>query len=407
MDQDVEVSATCRKFGIILGAFRTEVEVLAELHLMYPWVNVTRRTNGAGNAILITKDDRTRKLLADFKEVNGKDCAFGPLGNRAKKAYIMMGVPACVTEELLLQDKEVIEASRMTKWNTEKKKAEPTNLVKIVLAGKQHPVRFTRGYGRFRLRPFVSRPLQRFNCQKFGHQARTCRSEAQTCRYCAGRHESAQCKDSESRTLKCVNCGQGHAATSGLCPKMMEAESKVKSAHKVSATKQVNGIPAPIPLKNAWTALAVQEVGRKPSTQQVTTIRDPMEVSTKSQQSVRKSKPHQTRKPEPVKVVAAPQPASNAWTRPLVPSMMEFPVAMSANRSLPGPLAKQDPPAGKPQAMRQENEEQIEELLETIQIALTGATSLLRKISAVNTRLVPALKKIMEAAMDAINTLTL
>ena len=36
MDQDVEVSATCRKFGIILGAFRTEVEVLAELHLMYP-----------------------------------------------------------------------------------------------------------------------------------------------------------------------------------------------------------------------------------------------------------------------------------------------------------------------------------------------------------------------------------
>ena len=81
MDQDVEVSATCRKFGIILGAFRTEVEVLAELHLMYPWVNMTRRTNGAGNDILITKDDRTRKLLTDLKEVNGKDCAFGPLGN--------------------------------------------------------------------------------------------------------------------------------------------------------------------------------------------------------------------------------------------------------------------------------------------------------------------------------------
>ena len=60
MDQDVEVSATCRKFGIILGAFRTEVEVLAELHLMYPWINLTRRTNGAGSAILITKDDRTR-----------------------------------------------------------------------------------------------------------------------------------------------------------------------------------------------------------------------------------------------------------------------------------------------------------------------------------------------------------
>ena len=170
------------------------------------------------------------------------------------------------------------------------------------------PRPFHQRIGSFRLRPFVSRPLQCFNCQKFGHQARTCRSEAQTCRYCAGRHESAQCKDSESRTLKCVNCGQGHAATSRLCPKMLEAESKAKSSHKVSATKQVNRIPAPIPLKNAWTVLAVQEVGKEPSTQQVTTIRDPMEVSTKSQQSVRKSKPHQTRKP--VKVVAAPQPAT-------------------------------------------------------------------------------------------------
>ena len=37
-----------------------------------------------------------------------------------------MGVPSYVTEELLQQDKEVIEASRMTKWNSEKQKSEPT-----------------------------------------------------------------------------------------------------------------------------------------------------------------------------------------------------------------------------------------------------------------------------------------
>ena len=46
-------------------------------------------------------------------------------------------------------------------------------------------------------------------------------------------------------------------------------------------------------------------------------------------------------------------------------------------------------------------------VLETIQIAFNGATSLLRKISTGNTSLVPALKKIMEAAMDAINTLAI
>ena len=44
----------------------------------------------------------------------------------------------------------------------------------------------------------------------------------------------------------------------------------------------------------------------------------------------------------------------------------------------------------------------MDDVLKTIQIALTGATSLLRKISTGNTRLVPALKKIMEAAMESV-----
>ena len=245
-DEAIEEGVTGRKFVIILGGFRTEVEVLAELHLRYPWIQLTRRINGTGSAILITKDDRTTKLLSDLKTINGKDCSFRPLGNQARMTYIMMGVPSCVTIELLLQDKDVLEASRMTKWNIEKQQAEPTSMVNIVLVGKQHPGRFTRGYGSFRIRQFVNKPLQCINCQKFGHQARTCRSEVQTCRYCAGRHASAQCKDKESRTLKCANCGQGHATTSRLCPKKLEAENKVKTSHTPApTTKQVNRNPAP------------------------------------------------------------------------------------------------------------------------------------------------------------------
>ena len=48
----------------------------------------------------------------------------------------------------------------------------------------------------------------------------------------------------------------------------------------------------------------------------------------------------------------------------------------------------------------------MDDVLETIHIALTCATSLLRRISSGNTRLVYALK-IMEAAIDVINTLTI
>ena len=46
----------------------------------------------------------------------------------------------------------------------------------------------------------------------------------------------------------------------------------------------------------------------------------------------------------------------------------------------------------------------MDDVLEKIHIALTGATSLLRRIYTGNIRLVPALKKKIEAAMDAINT---
>ena len=353
----------------------------------------------------------------ELKNINGKECSFRPLGNHARKAYILMGVATCVTKELLLKNKEVLEASRMTKWNTEKQQAEPTNMVKIILVGKQHPVRFTRGYGSFRLRPFGSRPLKCFNCQNFGHQVLQVRGPDLRVLRGTTRIDPVQGqRDSNTKVRKLWT------GACRLCPKKLEADSKVKPAHRVSTTKHVNRITAPIPLKNAWVSLTIQEVGNQPSTQQTTTIEEPMEVSTKPKHSVRNSKPmevstkpkhtvrnskpFQNRKPEPVKVVSAPQQAINAWTRPFVPSIMEFPVAMSENRSLSGPLTKQDPPVGKLQAIRQQNEEQMDDVLETIQIALTGATSLLRKISTGNTRLVPALKKIMEAAMYAINTLT-
>ena len=119
-NEEMEEGAASRKFGIILGGFRMEVDVLVELHLRYPRIQLTRRVNGEGSAVLITKDYRPRKLLADLKTINGKECSFRPLVQQAKKAYIMMGVPSCVTDELLQQDKEALEASRMTKWNTEK-----------------------------------------------------------------------------------------------------------------------------------------------------------------------------------------------------------------------------------------------------------------------------------------------
>ena len=53
----METEEECRKFGINLGNFRTEAEVLAVLHLKY-WVKVQRWSTKTGNALLVPKDNR-------------------------------------------------------------------------------------------------------------------------------------------------------------------------------------------------------------------------------------------------------------------------------------------------------------------------------------------------------------
>ena len=142
-------------------------------------------------------------------------------------------------------------------WGSAARLAVPTDMVKVLLSGKQHPARF-RGYGRYRMRPFVKAPQQCFNCQSFGHMARTCWRENQTCRYCAGRYPSSRCKGDSQVTLKCANCGKGHA----LVNKSKVAQKKVERPQA----------PAP-PTRNAWTKTFVPTMEDFPQT--LTTVGTP------------------------------------------------------------------------------------------------------------------------------------
>ena len=68
-----ETEEACRKFGIKLGNYRTEVEALAVLHIKYPWVKIQRRLIGTGSALLVHKDKTTvLKMLMEVKYINGK-----------------------------------------------------------------------------------------------------------------------------------------------------------------------------------------------------------------------------------------------------------------------------------------------------------------------------------------------
>lgn len=67
------------------------------------------------------------------------------------------------------------------------------------------------------------RALQCFNCQRFGHIAKTCTAEAK-CGKCSGGHNTREC--SGKHEVRCCNCGKKHTAWDQSCPTKIAAKSR-------------------------------------------------------------------------------------------------------------------------------------------------------------------------------------
>ena len=93
VSMDSKKKDPCWKFVMELGDYRNEPEILADLHLRYPWVKFGMRNGVSGNAHLMAKDERSRDLLAGLRTLIGKTCSFLPLESVPRKIYILMGVP--------------------------------------------------------------------------------------------------------------------------------------------------------------------------------------------------------------------------------------------------------------------------------------------------------------------------
>ena len=58
---------------------------------------------------------------------------------------------------------------------------------------------------------------QCYNCQCFGHTAKTCRSKTK-CLICAEYHDHKGCLNKETKQAKCANCKGPHVASYKVCP---------------------------------------------------------------------------------------------------------------------------------------------------------------------------------------------
>ena len=228
------------RFNIIRGDFRTEPEVLAMLHVQHPAVKIKIKNTRTRSSFLITRNEITINLLESLDNIRGKKVSFNRMEPAEEsRTYLLMGVPLCVPDELLKADPGVISATRMARWCKQSKSAQPTEMVKVQLAGKEHLPRFTRGYGSYKMRTFNPGPLQCFNCQKYRHLAISCIRKVPTCRYCAGPHTRKDCKGKTGITLKCWNCKGPHAMTYMNCQARRNAPGSMVQI--VSQTKPVMG----------------------------------------------------------------------------------------------------------------------------------------------------------------------
>ncbi|CAN8007206.1 unnamed protein product [Ixodes pacificus] len=227
---------------------KTSVRALSRPHLNALFGSVASqqvkeiRVNGRKN--LIAVDVLTEEAVPALLQIQ-KICETPVDARVPSRVRHIAGVVRDVDQALT--DKEIREALRapahqvLDVWRLGKSSA-----VRVTFAGKDLPHYVHIGYVRHPVTLYVARPLQCFRCNRIGHVAAACQKE-QTCAKCSGGNEPTAC---DSETSRCINCGKGHAATSGQCPvlrkerrvcKMRARMAYTHSEAKVAIRKQNTG----------------------------------------------------------------------------------------------------------------------------------------------------------------------
>ena len=138
----------------------------------------------------------------------------GPFGSEVSNEELTEALTSAghlgVTAERILKGKELIR----------------TSMFKVTFPCSSLPSHVTIGYQRFQVNMFVDKPWQCFRCQRFGHNALTCRSPPR-CVVCGGSHGVKTC--AHVGAPKCCNCGGAHTASYGGCPSMKQAKTIEKT----------------------------------------------------------------------------------------------------------------------------------------------------------------------------------
>lgn len=123
----------------------------------------------------------------------------------------------------------------------------------ITFQSTQLPSHVSIGWTRCSTRQYIPRPRRCFNCQRFGHGAKTCRTSQKVCVQCSVRSSEEETHPNPCTSpAKCSNCDEAHAASSTACSEY-RAEQEVLNlqAHErlsyLAAKRRVAAVYATLP----------------------------------------------------------------------------------------------------------------------------------------------------------------
>ena len=145
--------------------------------------------------LIRAKDQASQDSLLNISSLQQKPVSFTPLPDTKATRYgIVQRVPLAVPTALLKATTPlVLEADRMSVWNSTAKAAQPTMSIKIKYEGNL-PASLEIGHlGSFSVRPFTPDLIRCYRWQRFGHTTRTCRQETSTCGIFSKNHSTSEC----------------------------------------------------------------------------------------------------------------------------------------------------------------------------------------------------------------------
>ena len=120
-------------------------------------------------------------------------------------------------------ENEILDMSPITVWKV--KKTSVPNMIILTFEDTNVPAYVNFENERVRVRPFHPRPIQCFNCLKFGHPSKVCKN-AKMCENC-----SAPDHGSCSRAIKCINCNLDHKFNDKTCEAYKYEQSALNKAN--------------------------------------------------------------------------------------------------------------------------------------------------------------------------------